>query len=104
VNDAGAATYVKYKMVSQQGIKNFNQAEAQRICGIDPDFSKRELFAHIAAGKTAEWVMYVQVRKRTQGEGREEEGKQSRVWLSLSLMLTGTPSSLPSLFGLCPLR
>lgn len=61
VNAAGAATYIKYKLVSAQGIANLSQAEAQRVCGVDPDFSKREMWQHINSGGVAEWIVNVQM-------------------------------------------
>jgi len=60
VNAAGQAVWVRYKIVSKQGIKNFTNDEAVRMCGEDPDFAKRDMFEHIEKGGTAEWTWYVQ--------------------------------------------
>ena len=68
VNSEGDATYVKYRFVPAAGIRNFTQAEAQRVSGIDPDFAKRELWQHIHAGNTADWIMQVQVSSAARGE------------------------------------
>ncbi len=54
-------SYIKYRLLSVQGIQNLSQAEAQRVSGIDPDFSKREMWQHIHEGGTAEWIVQLQM-------------------------------------------
>ena len=60
VNAQGEGVYVRYKIVSKQGIKNFTWDEAVRMCGEDPDFAKRDLWQHIEDGGAAEWTWMVQ--------------------------------------------
>ena len=60
VNAKGEGVYVRYKIVSSQGIKNFSFPEAVKMCGEDPDFAKRDLWQHIEDGGAAEWIWYVQ--------------------------------------------
>lgn len=61
VNAAGEAFYVKYRFKSEQGIKNFTFQEAVLMCGKDPDYAKRDLWAHINNGGIAAWQWQVQI-------------------------------------------
>eukprot|EP01111_Echinosteliopsis_oligospora_P019119 TRINITY_DN9078_c0_g1_i2.p1 TRINITY_DN9078_c0_g1~~TRINITY_DN9078_c0_g1_i2.p1 ORF type:complete len:365 (-),score=84.52 TRINITY_DN9078_c0_g1_i2:90-1184(-) len=61
VNASGEAHYVKYKFKCDQGIKNFDFDTAILTCGKDPDFAKRDLFAHIEKGGSASWTVCVQI-------------------------------------------
>jgi catalase len=60
-NNAGVRHWVKFHFKSQQGIKNFSEAEAQRINGEDPDFSTRDMIDAISGGDFPRWTMFVQV-------------------------------------------
>jgi len=61
VTAAGKETYVKFHFVAEFGRKDFTFAEAQYTSGIDPDYAKRDLYEHIAAGKEARWKAFVQL-------------------------------------------
>ncbi|DAZ97860.1 TPA: hypothetical protein N0F65_003287 [Lagenidium giganteum] len=61
VNAKGDFCYVKYHFVPEAGKKNFTFEEAQLMSGVDPDFSKRDLWEHIAAGHEARWSVHVQI-------------------------------------------
>lgn len=61
VNSEGKEIFVKYHFVSEAGIKNFTWREAQKMCGEDPDFAKRDLYNHLGSGKQAAWRFDVQI-------------------------------------------
>jgi len=61
VNADNAFVYVKYHFVPEVGKKNFTFEQAQMMCGMDPDFAKRDLWEHIASGKEARWTVHVQI-------------------------------------------
>jgi catalase len=66
INDAGERVYVKYHMLTQQGIKNLTAAEATRIAGSDPDYAQRDLFNAIARGDFPRWTVSIQVATEAQ--------------------------------------
>ncbi|GLE01401.1 hypothetical protein PINS_up010231 [Pythium insidiosum] len=61
VNADGRFVYVKYHYVPEVGKKNFTLEQATLMSGMDPDFAKRDLWEHIAAGKEARWTVHVQI-------------------------------------------
>lgn len=61
VNKDGKFVWIKYHFIAKHGQKQFTQPEAIKICGEDPDYSKRELLEGIDAGKEYEWTAKVQV-------------------------------------------
>lgn len=64
--------YVKFHMITQQGIKNFTDAEAAEMKSRDLDFAQRDLFENIEAGNFPKWLMKVQVMT-------EEEAKSYHI-------------------------
>ncbi|TFK46049.1 catalase [Heliocybe sulcata] len=60
VNKDGKAVYIKYHFMNETPNKNFTWEEAVKMCGEDPDFSKRDLWAHIEKGGEAAWKLHVQ--------------------------------------------
>ena len=60
VNSDGKATYVKYHFICEGETKEFTWDEAVKMCGEDPDYSKRDLWTHIEKGGECAWVMNVQ--------------------------------------------
>lgn len=61
VNAQGEGFWVKLHYKTDAGIKNFTGDEAAAMCSKDPDHATRDLFEHIASGKTATWTACVQV-------------------------------------------
>jgi catalase len=61
VNDKGEAFLVKFHFKTDAGIKNFTASEADALKASDADYATRDLFNHIASGKSATWTMKVQV-------------------------------------------
>jgi len=61
VNAEGKQYWTKIHLKTEAGIKCLTQEEADRIKSFDLDYSTRDLFNHIAAGKEVGWRMYVQI-------------------------------------------
>ncbi|KAH3920032.1 hypothetical protein HBH56_021900 [Parastagonospora nodorum] len=61
VNAEGKFVYIKYHFIAKHGQKQFTQEEATRMCGEDPDYSKRDLWEAIEKGEEIEWTAMVQV-------------------------------------------
>jgi len=62
-------TWVKFHFVTQQGIKNFNNKEANEMRGIDPDHAQRDLVNAIENKDFPKWTMFIQAMT-------EQESKQ----------------------------
>ncbi len=65
VNAKGKAVYVKYHWKPVAGLETIDRHEAARLAGQDPDISTRDLYETIAAGKTAEYKLHVQIMNIT---------------------------------------
>ena len=61
INAGGEKFWVKYHFHTQQGMKFFNNAEAQAMAGQDAEFHRRDLFESIARGDHPKWKLSVQV-------------------------------------------
>ncbi|WP_461208626.1 catalase [Desulfocurvus sp. DL9XJH121] len=61
VNAKGERFWVKYHFLTDQGIENLTQEEADRIAGSDADYHRRDLFNAIKAGNNPSWTLKVQV-------------------------------------------
>ncbi|GAA6051875.1 hypothetical protein JCM3770_005515 [Rhodotorula araucariae] len=60
VNKEGGYVFIKFHWVPDHPTKNWTFDEAVKMCGEDPDFSKRELWEHIEKGGVAKWTMKIQ--------------------------------------------
>ena len=60
-NAAGEKFWVKYHIKTDQGIKNFNLADATAMAAADPDFHLRDLHAAISRGDYPSWTVQVQI-------------------------------------------
>lgn len=60
-NDKDERVWVKFHMISQQGIANYTNAEAEQIVGKDREHSQRDLFENIEKGNFPRWKMCVQI-------------------------------------------
>ncbi|MGJ6965054.1 catalase [Streptosporangium sp. G11] len=60
-NAAGEKFWVKYHFKTDQGIKNFTDAEAGAVIAQDADFHIRDLHTAIASGDHPSWTVNVQV-------------------------------------------
>ncbi len=61
INAAGEKFWVKYHFLSDQGVHNFTNAEAEAMAGKDSDFHRRDLWQNIEAGNFPSWTLHVQV-------------------------------------------
>ena len=61
VNKEGKFVYIKYHFIAKHGQKQFSGPDAVRLSGEDPDYSKRELWEGIEAGRELEWTAKVQI-------------------------------------------
>jgi catalase len=81
INDKGERTYVKYHWEPEHGTKYLDRLTATRLCGEDPDYSKRQLYNHIAQGNDARWVLSVQVMTPEQANStRFDPFDATKVW------------------------
>lgn len=60
--------YIKYHFLARHGQKVFTDAEAIRMCGEDPDFSKRDLWNTIENGEELEWIAKIQVMQPNEAD------------------------------------
>ncbi|TID20977.1 hypothetical protein E2P81_ATG05605 [Venturia nashicola] len=68
VNKEGKFVYIKYHFLANHGQKQFTNEEAMKVCGEDPDYSKRDLWAAIEKGEYPEWTAHVQVMEPDQAD------------------------------------
>lgn len=82
INDKNERNWVKFHFVSQQGIKNLTDEEAQILVGKNRESHQQDLFENIEKGNFPKWKMFVQIMS-------EEDAKHyrfnpfdlTRVWL-----------------------
>ncbi|MEU9044262.1 MULTISPECIES: catalase [unclassified Kitasatospora] len=60
VNADGASTLVKFHWKPKLGVHSLAWEEAQLICGMDPDFHRRDLADAIEAGAFPQWELGIQ--------------------------------------------
>ncbi|GGG53127.1 catalase [Paenibacillus radicis (ex Gao et al. 2016)] len=60
-NEHGHRTYVKYHWYPLEGIQYIDSQEAAHLAGENPDYSGKDLYDHLASGKTVEYGLYVQL-------------------------------------------
>jgi catalase len=63
VNAKGEYSYVKFNWKSQQGVKNHDPKDAERVQGKDFNHLSRDLITAINAGNYPKWDLYLQVVK-----------------------------------------
>ncbi|KAF7950296.1 hypothetical protein EAE96_007584 [Botrytis aclada] len=61
VNKEGKFVYIKYHFIAKHGQKQFTADEAIRLSGVDPDYSKRDLWDYLEKGEEVEWTANVQI-------------------------------------------
>lgn len=60
-NEEGDYVWVKYHMLTNQGIKNFTGPEAEAMAGINPDYATQDLYEAIEKGDYPSWQVFVQI-------------------------------------------
>lgn len=68
VNAQGKFVYIKYHLLANHGQKQFTWDEAVRVCGEDPDYSKRDLWDAIERGEPLTWTVKVQVMQPSEAD------------------------------------
>ena len=61
INAEGTPVWVKYHFISQQGVHNFTDAEAEEMAGKNADYLREDLYNAIEAGDFPKWDVYVQI-------------------------------------------
>jgi catalase len=64
----GGFNYVQIHLKTDQGSKTFNNEEAGKLAGENPDWSTQDLFDSIQKGEYPTWTVYVQVLSPEQAE------------------------------------
>ncbi len=67
-NAEGATSLVKFHWKPKAGVHALVWEEAQLLCGLDPDFHRRDLADAIEAGNFPQWELGVQVMPDTEDE------------------------------------
>ena len=61
INEANERIWVKFHFKTDQGIKNFTEAEWMEMQGIEPRWATKDLYYAIDQGNFPAWTMYIQV-------------------------------------------
>lgn len=65
-NEAGETSLVKFHWKPALGVHSLTWEEAQLICGMDPDFHRRDLADAIESGASPSWELGIQVFEDTE--------------------------------------
>ena len=88
-NARGEYVYVKYHFLSEQGLKNLDPAEAERIAGENPDFAGEDLRNAIARGEYPSWRVAVQIMTPEQAKTyRFDPFDTTKTWYETDFPLT----------------
>jgi catalase len=80
-NAKGEHFWIKYHFKTEQGIQNFDGPEAERMRGLDPDVTTRDLHAAIAKGSFPSWRVEVQIMTPEQAKSyRFDPFDVTKVW------------------------
>ena len=60
--------YIKYHFLAEHGQKQFTAPEAIQMSGIDPDYSKRDLWEAIENGEEIVWKAKVQIMEPNEAD------------------------------------
>lgn len=61
VNESGEKFWVRYHFLSDQGVENLSNEEAEKLAGSDADAHRRDLFDAIESGEFPSWTLSVQI-------------------------------------------
>jgi catalase len=68
INAKNERHWCKWHFLTQQGIKNLNLEQAERLAGEDPDYATRDLFEAIEKKDFPKWKLYIQVMPEADAE------------------------------------
>jgi catalase len=68
INDDNERVWVKFHFKTLQGIRNFNNVEAAKMKGEDPDWAQRDLVTAIDGGSFPRWALKVQIMTEEQAK------------------------------------
>jgi len=81
VNKDGRRVWVKFHFLTQQGIKNITNEEAEAINAKDRDSNQRDLYESIERGDFPRWTMYFQIMTEEQADSYKENPFDiTKVW------------------------
>lgn len=81
INKDNEQVWVKFHFITQQGIKNFNADEANKMRSTDPDHAQRDLVEAIEKGDFPKWTLKIQVMTRTEAKKiKQNPFDVSKVW------------------------
>jgi len=66
INAKNERVWVKFHLVTQQGIKNLTDAEAEAVVAKDRESHQRDLYENIERGEYPRWKMFIQVMTEEQ--------------------------------------
>lgn len=66
INATGHVRYVKFRMFTQQGVKNLTRAQAAKIQGMDFSHATRDLYDAINRGDFPKWDLAVQTMEQSE--------------------------------------
>ncbi|QDP85042.1 catalase [Chryseobacterium sp. SNU WT5] len=81
INSDNERVWVKFHFKTKQGIKNFNQDEATKMKGVNPDFAQEDLMSALEEKDFPKWTLYIQVMTEEQAkEFRWNPFDVTKVW------------------------
>lgn len=67
-NEDGDYVWVKYHMLTDQGVKNLTAEEAERLAATEPDYAIKDLYKAIEDCNYPSWKVYVQIMHPEEAE------------------------------------
>jgi len=81
INADGKRVWVKFHLISQQGIENLTDQEAEVLIGRDRESHQRDLFESLEAGRYPRWKLCIQVMNEAQAAShRHNPFDLTKVW------------------------
>lgn len=81
INKDGVRYWVKFHWVTQQGIKNFSNEEAEAVIAKDRESHQRDLFDAIERGDFPRWKLYFQIMTEDEAKNyKENPFDLTKVW------------------------
>ncbi|XXY78398.1 catalase [Sorangium sp. So ce327] len=93
INAANERVWVKFHFISQQGIDNLTDAEAEAVVGRDRESHQRDLFESLEAGRFPRWKLCIQVMSEAQARThRHNPFDLTKVWPKADYTLIFEPT------------